>query len=682
MSDKYCVLQDDAKDCGVCSLLSIIRYYKGNVSKEYLRELTNTTSEGVSALNLLKSSRELGFESYGIKSKLNDLNNKVLPLIAHVVIDKKYPHFVVVYNIDLHKNQVLIMDPALGFKVYSIDDFNNISTNYFLIMKPIKRIPNLVNNNDFVIKVKNLILDYKSIFITIGLISIIYMIFSILESYQFKLLYEDSDISVIFTSLIIFVLIKCSIFYLRSNLINMFNTVLDKTLIKDAFYHIINLPFLYYRNHTNGDLLTRINDLGNIKDLLSNLFVCMIVDLTLAFIVLVFMFKISFSLSIITIASLILYGLVVLINEKGLKKLIRNNYKEASIVNNYLVESLTSFETIKTFSLQKYVYKNFVQKYSMFRDNSLHLVKRISIENYFKSISLSLGNLLVIYFGINMLNDNLILSSFISYMSLSNYLVEPIKNIFNLHVEYQNVKESINRIKEVYSMPCEKLLNDRCSIDYLTGSINITNVSYSYNGIDNVINNVSFNVEDGEKVLISGLSGCGKSTLVKLLIKYLDNNYQGDITIGGYDLKYIDVLSLRKNICYVSQSEYLYTDSVYENISLGKKIKYNEFLDVSKNLFVNEIVNNSSIGYNYVIENNGENISGGERARIIIARAIFQKANIYIFDESFNEIDINTERKMLEYIFKLYPTKTFLVISHRLSNEDLFNKKIIIGSET
>lgn len=679
MSDKYCVLQDDTKDCGVCSLLSIIRYYKGNASKEYLRELTNTTSEGVSALNLLKSLRELGFESYGIKSTLSDLNNKVLPVIAHVVMDKKYPHFVVVYNIDFNKKQVLIMDPACGFNIYKIDDFNKISTNYFLIMKPKKRIPNLVNNNDFMVKVKNLVIEYKSVFMTIILISVIYMIFSILESYQFKLLYEDSDISIVFTSLIIFVLIKCSVFYLRSNLINIFNTVLDKTLIKDAFYHIINLPYLYYRNHTNGDLLTRINDLANIKELLSKMFVCMIVDLTLALVVLVFMFKISFVLSIITITSLLLYGLVVLFNERGLKKLIRNNYKEAAIVNNYLVESLTSFETIKNFSLQKYVYKRFVQKYSMYRDNCLYLVKRIAVENYFKSFFLSIGNLLVIYFGIKMLNDTLLLSSFISYISLSNYLIEPIKNAFDLHVEYQNVKESINRIKEVYNIPCEKLINDKCSIDYLTGSISVINVSYSYNGIDKVINNVSFDVEEGEKVLISGLSGCGKSTLVKLLIKYLDNNYEGEIAIGGYDLKHIDVLSLRKNICYVSQNEYLYTDSVYENITLGKKIKYSELLDVCKNLFVNEIVSNSSIGYNYVIENNGENISGGEKARIIIARAILQKANIYIFDESFNEVNISMERKMLEYIFGLYPTKTFLVISHRFSNEDLFDKKIIIG---
>ena len=141
----------------------------------------------------------------------------------------------------------------------------------------------------------------------------------------------------------------------------------------------------------------------------------------------------------------------------------------------------------------------------------------------------------------------------------------------------------------------------------------------------------------------------------------------------------MDLFSLRNNICYASQNEYLYTDSVYENIVLGRKIKYNEFLDIANNLDVDEIVKNSSLGFNYVIENNGENISGGEKSRIIIARTLLQKANIYIYDETFSEIDILKERKILNYLFNLYPDKTYIIISHRLSNEELFNKKIKVG---
>lgn len=681
MSDKYCVLQDDLKDCGVCSLLSIIRYYDGDISKEYLRELTKTSKDGVSALNLLNSARELGFEAYGIKGKLKDLNNSILPAISHVIIDKKYPHFIVVYKIDYKKNQVLIMDPAIGFSKLSFSDFMKISTNYHLILKPRQIIPKLVSDNNYLDKIKNIIIKYKKVFITIIIMSIFYMIINIIESYQFKLLYEEtsSDLRQVFIALLLLIIFKLFLNYLRNNLINVFNLILDKVLVKDAFYHIINLPYLYYRNHTNGDLLTRLNDLGNVKELISNLFVSIFVDLTLAIIILIVMINISFQLSMITLLSLSLYGIVVFINAKILKKEIRKNYENSSSVNNYLVESLMSFETIKNLSIQKYIYKNFVEKYDSYSNSSNYLIKKINQENFVKNIFISIGSVLIIYLGItNIHANNLSLSSLITYMSLSNYLIDPIRNLLNFHLQYQNIKESISRIKEIYNIPVEKIKSNN-QIENLSGNIKISDVSYSYNGIDEVIKNASFEILEGEKVLIYGNSGCGKSTLAKLLIKYLDNNYHGDIRVGGYDLKDIDITSLRNNICYVSQNEYLYTGSIYENITLGRKVKYDYFLNIANNLFINEVVKNSTLGYNYVIESNGENISGGEKQRIIVARSILQKSNIYIYDESFSEIDTLRERKILEYLFKLYPDKTFIIISHRFSNEDLFNRKIKVG---
>ena len=680
MSDKYCVLQDDLKDCGVCSLLSIIKYYHGDVSKEYLRELTRTTKDGVSALNILKASRELGFESYGIRGKLKDLNDNILPVIAHVIIDKKYPHFVVVYKINYIKNQVLIMDPAIGFIKYSFSNFIKITTNNYLILKPKQVIPKITNNIDYHDKISAIIQKYKYVFMTIICVSVIYTMINVIESYQFKLLFEESsEIKIIFIVLLMFILMETLLNYFRNNLINCFNTILDKSLVKDAFYHIINLPYLYYRNHTNGDLLTRINDLGNAKELISNLFVCVFVDLSLAIVILVVMINISLSLSIISVLSLILYALVVFINGRRVKKLIYKNYQASAKVNNYLVESLSSFETIKNLSIQKYVYKKFVERYSEYSNNLMNLIKKINQETVFKNIFISIGNLLIIYVGVNKItNNSLSLSSLITYISLSNYLIDPIRNLLNFHLKYQNYKTSISRIKEIYNIPCEKE-NPNNRINYLRGSIEVNNVTYSYNGIDNVIENISFNIFEGEKVLVYGNSGSGKSTLIKLLIKYLDNNYHGDIKVGGYDLKNIDLFSLRKNICYVSQNEYLYTDSLYENITLGRKIQYNCFLDIVNNLFIDEIIKNSALGYNYVIENDGENISGGEKERIIIARSILQEANIYIYDESFSEIDIERERHILEYLFKRFPEKTFIVVSHRFSNNDLFSKKIKVG---
>ncbi len=206
MNDKYRVLQDDLKDCGVCSLLSIIKYYHGNASKEYLRELTKTDNNGVSALNLLKGARTLGFEAYGVKGKIESISRSVLPIIAHVIIDKKYPHFVVVYQIDIKRNKVLVMDPAKGFIYYAINNFMKISTGYYLILKPKQQIPKLTSKEDFKDRIGKKILDYKIVFVSIIIMSLIYTLINIISSYNFKLLYEENTISIaIILGLLVFI---------------------------------------------------------------------------------------------------------------------------------------------------------------------------------------------------------------------------------------------------------------------------------------------------------------------------------------------------------------------------------------------------------------------------------------------------------------------------------------------
>ena len=688
MRDKYCVMQDDMKDCGVSCLLSIIKYYGGYVSKEYLRELTRTSKNGVTALNLIRASKSLGFDAYGIKEKLKNIKSSDLPIIAHVIIDKKFNHFVVIYKIDYKKMQLLIMDPSKGFVKMSFSDFMNISSSNYLIFKFKQIIPNIKEENGIQDILKFFISKYKSTIINIILLSLSYTILNILVSYSFKLFFDEIDITikndlkVILLFLVIAVISKSIFNYFRGNLINYISMILDKTLINDAFNHIINLPFLYYKNHTNGDLLKRINDLGNIKEMISNIIVSIFVDLILSIFILVIIFKISWLLSLILIISIILYTIITIIYNPFINDKIKETFFKSGLINNYLVESLYSFETIKNLSIQNYISRKFQKKYDEYLNLNKGLLKCVNKENLLKNIIISLGNLFIIYFGIDLIrNDFIKITSLITFISLSDYLIDSVKRILDLQVVFTTCKESVRRIKEIYNIPVENLLNDGKNIKYLKGNIEIDNLSYSYDGINKVISDLSLKIMDSEKILICGESGIGKSTVMQLLTRYLDNNYQGSIVIDGYELKNIDLYSLRSNISYVSQNEYLYTDSLYENITLGRKIKYKDFLDLTKNTIVDEIVSKNNLNYNYLIEGNGDNLSGGEKARIIIARSILKNSNIYIFDESFNALDVDKERKILEYLFNTYKDKTFIIISHRKSNIDLYNQVIMVGED-
>ena len=685
MRDKIIVIQDDLKDCGVSSLLSIIRYYGGDATKEYLREITKTTKDGVSAYYLILASRELGFDSYGVNGNISDLKKDDLPIIAHVVINKSYQHFVVIYKIDFHKKIIVIMDPNYGLKKVSFGDWQEISTNNYLILKPKKQIPKLVNQKNISEIIMPFIYKYRYLLIVIILFSIIYTIINIITSYNFKLLLDEinietvSNIRKVFYVLIVFIIIKKITNLFRNNLVNYLNHQLDKTLFNDIFCHIINLPYLYYKNRTTGDIVTRINDLSNVKELISHLFVTIFIDAVLLIVVMIVLLQINIKLTIIAIITMTLYFIIMLLNNHLVIKKIKKSYQYSSIVNSYVIESIGMVDTIKSLSLQNRVCYDLEQKYLKLNKNDESLMTIINIEQFFKNLVFNIGYLLIIYLGVlEIKNGNLLITSLVTYMSLLNYFTDPFKNIVDLNLIYKNARESLNRVLELYQLSREEInYEEKYHLKKLKGNISIKDVSYSYNGINNALSNVSLEIKASSKVLVYGNSGSGKSTLMKLLVKYLQG-YQGVIELDGYNLQNLNLYDIRTKICYVSQKENLFTDSIYNNIVLGRNISYETFLEVCNLTFVSEIVENKTLNYHYLIEENGFNLSGGERQRIILARTLLQQADIYIFDEALNAIDIKKERLILQNIFNLYPNKTIIIVSHRFNNSDLFNKKIII----
>ncbi|MDD6480305.1 MAG: ATP-binding cassette domain-containing protein, partial [Clostridium sp.] len=182
-----------------------------------------------------------------------------------------------------------------------------------------------------------------------------------------------------------------------------------------------------------------------------------------------------------------------------------------------------------------------------------------------------------------------------------------------------------------------------------------------------------FDVDRGEKIVISGYSGSGKSTLSKIICGYLeiDNDM---IYIDGIDINSHNIIKLTRDVCYISQKEVMFTDSIYNNIIMERDISYEKFLEVCKITGVDTMVKSKLHSYNFLLEEGGFNISGGERQRIILARALLKDASIYIFDESFSEMDVDSEGKILSKIFGYLADKTILVISHRDNNNLLFDK--------
>lgn len=683
------VNQDDIKDCGMSCLLMILRTYGGNVSKEYLRGLTNTTKDGTTAYDLLEAANTLGFASKGVKGDIKDLSSNLLPCIAHVIINKQYAHFIVIYKIDIKRNKIVIADPASGIKKITIDEFLSIATGNYLLFKPNKIMPYIKTNN----KIKDIIITsffkYKKIIFTIIYLSILYTLINIFTSYNFQIFIERAinyqsipNLYNCFYALIILILIKTSTDYTRYMLFNYINHEISFALIKDLFSHLISLPYLYYKNRTTGQIITRISDLEEIKNQICNLFVALFIDLLLCTFVFISLFKISKTLALISIIIALLYALIIICIKPIIKILIKKGKSLSSSVNTCLIESLEGVDTVRGLNVKRQVIDKFETKYTKYLNNNFTINKVFTIEKLIKDIIGEIGLLTILMIGSKLVIENsLSLTSLITFNSLVIYFLEPIKNVLNMNTTYCEIKVSIDRINEIYEVDKEntETYDNKHVNKAIKGDIVIKGLNYSY-GSKKVIHNLSLNIKNKDKVLLFGPSGCGKSTLAKLLLRYFDYD-KGKIMIDSKEIKDYSLKDIREKIAYISQNELLFTDTIYNNIVLDRIISYDRFLEICKITKVDEIVKDNLLSYQMMLEENGFNLSGGQRQRIILARSLVENKDIYILDECLNQVDIKKEKEILTSLFEKYKHKTIIYISHRFNNKNLFTSIINFGKD-
>ena len=682
MSKNYVVIQDGIKECGSACLLSIIRYYGGNVPINSLSELTKTDKEGTNFYNLYKAAIEIGLTGKAYKiAKINDITKIEKPFISQVIINN-YTHFVVVYKIS--DIEITIMDPAKGMANLLIDEFNDIWTGYIMILEPYKKLP-IFNEENYLIKIiKQVIYTNKKMIMNILIETLIVIMFTCIYSYHFKIIIDNaintnkSNLLIIACIFIIILLIKLITEYLRNNLILYLNQKLDLSIITSTIDKIISLPYSYYKNKSTGEVISRINDVFYIKNIITKIITTVILDIILSMVVLIILFNIDTTMTSLLLLLTILYFLVLLIYKDIIKNQTDELQEDNAKVNSLLVEAINGYETIKGLNLEN-SFKNKINKnYLNMINSNLALTKTVYSSELIKDIFEGIIIIIIILIGSKYIMDkSLSVGNLITYNTLIYYYINGIRNSSNLYREYYYAKNSLRRINNILNYKSEELIK-KTDLKII-GDIKIKDLTFEYNTKTPILKNISMYIPKSSKLLILGSSGSGKSTLLKILYKYYPIE-RNRISINNYDINDYSLLDIRSSITYISQNEFLYSDTIKNNIVLDREITEAEFLRICNLTYVTDIVKNNPLAYNMRLEENGINISGGERQRIILARALIKSANIILIDEGLNEIDINLERKILNNIFKLYIDKTIIIVSHRLANISLFDKVITLNN--
>ncbi|MCT4616764.1 MAG: ABC transporter ATP-binding protein/permease [Candidatus Gracilibacteria bacterium] len=356
--------------------------------------------------------------------------------------------------------------------------------------------------------------------------------------------------------------------------------------------------------------------------------------------------------------------LVVILSKKlqiEKNKIIYNDKRE---VSSYIQEGLENIAEIKSYNNEEKYTNNLEEKLDKYEKNLTKGELTIGVLLNSSQSILKLGLVSVIFVGVYLLSKNEVsLFTYLIFLILATRIYSPISDVLNNLAALFHLDIPIKRMNEIKNLKTQSGSKDFKPKNY---DIVFKNVNFSYETGKQVIKNVSFIAKQGEITALIGSSGGGKSTATKLAARFWDID-SGKITLGGQDISKIDPETLLKNYSFVFQDVTLFNTSIKDNIRIGKhNATDEEIIKAAKMAQCDDFIRKTPNGYDTIIAENGDTLSGGEKQRISIARALLKDAPIILLDESTASLDVENETKIQQSISELIKNKTVLIIAHRM----------------
>jgi ATP-binding cassette subfamily B protein len=469
------------------------------------------------------------------------------------------------------------------------------------------------------------------------------------------------------------------LYFVRQTLIVM-SRLIEFDLKNEIFEHYQVLPLSFYRRNNTGDLMNRISeDVSRVRMYLGPAIMYGLTLATLFLMLIPLMFRISPMLTWYALSPLPLLSLSIFLVNNKVERRAEQIQESQSKLSTFVQEAFSGIRVLKSFNREHESMTRFDLETDKYRKQSLKLTKVQSLFFPLIMALIGLSTILTVYAGsAEVIRGNLTFGNIAEFIIYVNLLTWPVTSLGWTSSLVQRAEVSQKRINEFLKTQTN-IISEKELVHNIKGKVEFRNVGFTYpdTGIK-ALRDISFTINPGESLAIIGTTGSGKSTISNLVSRLYDVR-DGEILIDDIPISHYQLNSLRSQIGYVPQDVFLFSDTIYNNISFGIKAPDEEKIhQAAKDADVYENIMRFPQGFNTRVGERGITLSGGQKQRVSIARAIVREPKILMLDDALSAVDTKTENNILNSMKRLMEGRTTIIISHRVSSAKLANKIIVL----